>query len=98
MHAQTENIQSRVEVHERTHRAGHFIPRRKPANKADAALFWCGTPIGWDTLTGSVGQGSQTARDSHPSCYAPVELEATVSGSQYQSAVAGGYQTFDVNV
>ena len=33
--------------------------------------------ISWPT---QVGQGSQTARDSHPSCYASVGLEATVTG------------------
>ena len=38
------------------------------------------------------------ARHSHPSCDASVGLEATVNGSQYQSAVAGGYQTFDIKV
>ena len=51
--------------------------------------------ISWPT---QVGQGNQTARDSHPSCYASVGIEATVSGIKYQSAVAGGYQTFDINV
>ena len=53
---------------------------------------------GWDALARSVDQGSQAARDSHPRCDASVGIEATASGSQYQSAVAGGYQTFDINV
>ena len=79
------NYSRPVEAHERTHRAGHFIPRRKPPNKADAALCWCGTRMAGIHWPDQWVRAARLSTTVTPAATRPL-------GSRRQSAVASTSQ------
>ena len=71
---------------------------RMPANKADAALCWCVTPIAGIPWPEQWVRASSATGHCRLEPNGRVAAGVTVVGCLAQSAVAGGYQTFDINV
>jgi len=71
---------------------------RKPANKADAALCWCGTPIAGIPWPEQWVRASSATGDCRLEPNGRVAAGVTVVGCLAQSPVAGGREAFEINV